>query len=425
MKVLLIGSGGREHALAWKLRQSPHVKELFAAPGSDGMARFAKPVNIKPGALNELAQFAKENRIDLTVVGPEDPLVEGIVDLFQKKGLRIYGPTRKAARLEGSKAFSKDIMSRHGIQTAGHKVYDSPGPALEYLNNCDYPVVLKADGLAAGKGVTIARTYEEAAAAVEEAMTRQRFGEAGKRILIEDFLQGEEVSVHAISDGHNILPLCLAQDHKQIGEGDTGENTGGMGTYSPLPQVSDETLRTLEREVIVQTIHAMNVEEVPFKGTLFAGCMLTKQGPKVLEYNVRFGDPETQSIMLRMQADLFEVLNATIDGKLDTVTVDWDTRAVCSVVLASGGYPRDFQKGYAIKGLDADFGPDVQVFHAGTKKVDGQWFTNGGRVLNVCALGTDLKDAQKKAYEAVEKIHFDKMVYRKDIGWRGLKPVKK
>ncbi len=421
MKVLVIGSGAREHALAWKLAQSPHVTEMFAAPGSDGMSRVAKPVNIKATDINGLAAFAREKRIDLTVVGPEDPLVDGIVDVFQRKHLRIYGPSRKAARLEGSKAFAKDIMSRHGIQTGGHKTYDQPGPALEYLDNCDYPVVIKADGLAAGKGVYVVRTFEEAKAAIDEAMVRNRFGQAGRTVLIEDFLTGEEVSVHAISDGHNILPLCLAQDHKPVGDGDTGENTGGMGTYSPLPQVSDEVRHQLERDVIVQTIHALNVDEVPFKGTLFAGCMLTKQGPKVLEYNVRFGDPETQSIMLRLQADLFELLNATIDGKLDQVEVGWDTRSVVTVVLASGGYPREYEKGYAIKGLERDLGPDVQVFHAGTKKVDGDWFTNGGRVLSVCALGNGLEDARSKAYAAVDQIRFDKMIYRRDIGFRGLR----
>ncbi|MBK8206005.1 MAG: phosphoribosylamine--glycine ligase [Planctomycetes bacterium] len=421
MKVLVIGSGAREHALAWKLKQSPHVTELYAAPGSDGMCSVATPVNIKASDLNGLATFARDKKIDLTVVGPEDPLVEGIVDLFQKKHLRIYGPTRKASRLEGSKNFAKDIMSRHGIQTAGHKMYEQPAPALEYLKNCDYPVVLKADGLAAGKGVTIARTYEEAEAAVHEAMVDKRFGSAGRQVLIEDFLVGEEVSVHAISDGHNILPLCLAQDHKPVGEGDTGENTGGMGTYSPLPQINTETIHQLERDVIVQTIHAMNVEGEPFKGTLFAGCMMTKQGPKVLEYNVRFGDPETQSIMLRMQADLYEVLSATIDGELDKVEVNWDPRTAVTIVLASGGYPRSHEKGYKIKGLEWELGPDIQVFHAGTKKVDGDWYTNGGRVLSVSALGADLEDARAKAYAAVDKIHFDKMLYRKDIGFRGLK----
>ena len=421
MKVLLVGSGAREHALAWKLAQSPHVTKIYAAPGSHGMSALAEPVNIKADALNDLLAFAREHKIDLTVVGPEDPLVNGIVDLFTRRGRRIYGPTQKAARLEGSKAYAKDVMSRHGIQTGGHKVYDRADPALEYLRNCDYPVVIKADGLAAGKGVMICRTQEEAEAAIAESMVEKRFGEAGKRVLIEDFLQGEEVSVHAISDGQTILPLCLAQDHKPAGDGDTGENTGGMGTYSPLPQIDADTIAQLERDVIVQTIHAMNREGEPFKGTLFAGCMMTKQGPKVLEYNVRFGDPETQSILLRMKGDLYEVLSATVDSKLDTVEVDWDPRSVVTVVVASGGYPRAFEKGYRIKGLDSDFGPDVQVFHAGTKKVDGDWYTNGGRVLSVCALGENLADARTKAYAAVEKIQFDKMQYRKDIGFRGLK----
>lgn len=424
MKVLIIGGGAREHALAWKLKQSPHVTKIYAAPGGEGMGAIAEPVNIKVGAFTELAAFAREKKVDLTVVGPEDPLVSGVVDFFQKRNLRIFGHTQRAARLEGSKAWAKDVMSRNGIQTGGHKTYDQPLPAIEYLKNCDYPVVIKADGLAAGKGVAVCKTFEQAEAAVKEAMVQTRFGDAGRKVLIEDFLQGEEISVHAITDGHTILPLCHAQDHKPVGEGDTGENTGGMGTYSPLPQVNAETDAVIEREIAVQTVHAMNREGTPLRGTLFAGVMLTRQGPKVIEYNVRFGDPETQSIMMRMKGDLFEVLSATVDGKLDTVSIDWDPRTVCTVVLASDGYPRDFEKGYKIKGLDSDFGPDVQVFHAATRKVDGVWYTNGGRVLSVAALGDNLEDARRKAYAAVEKIHFDKMHFRRDIGWRGLK-VKK
>lgn len=421
MKVLLIGGGAREHALAWKLKQSPHVTQIFAAPGSDAMSAIAKCVNIKVSATNELVAFARDNKIDLTIVGPEDPLAAGIVDAFQRRHLRVYGPNQKAARLESSKAWAKDVMSRHGIQTGGHKVYESASTAIEYLKNCDYPVVIKADGLAAGKGVTVCKTFEQAEAAVKEAMVQTRFGDSGKRVLIEDFLQGEEVSVHAITDGHTILPLCLAQDHKPVGEGDTGENTGGMGTYSPLPQVNAEMTAMIEREVVVQTVHAMNREGTPLCGTLFAGVMITRQGPKVIEYNTRFGDPETQSIMMRLKGDLFEILNATVDGNLDTVSADWDPRSVCTVVLASGGYPRDFEKGYKIKGLETDFGPDVQLFHAATKKVDGQWYTNGGRVLSVSAMGGSLTEARTKVYEAVEKIQFDKMHYRRDIGWRGMK----
>lgn len=420
MKVLVIGSGAREHALVWKLSQSPRVSKIYAAPGSDGMAHLAEKVDIRPDEINRLASYAKQQAIDLTVVGPEDPLANGIVDVFKQRGLRIFGPTQRAAQLEGSKAFAKDIMARHGIQTGGHKLYDKPEPAIAYLQNCDYPVVIKADGLAAGKGVYVCQNEEEAEAAIKESMLEKRFGDAGVKVLIEDFLKGQEVSVHAISDGHNILPLCLAQDHKPAGDGDTGENTGGMGTYSPLPQIDDATNATLERDVVVQTIHAMNVDNVPFRGALFVGVMMTKQGPKVLEYNVRFGDPETQSMMMRMKGDLFDVLSATIDGTLDTVEVDWDPRSVVTVVLASGGYPRSYEKGYKIKGLDSDFGPDVQIFHAGTKKVDGEWYTNGGRVLSVVALGDRLEDARSKAYKAVEKIHFDKMMYRKDIGFRGL-----
>jgi phosphoribosylamine--glycine ligase len=421
MKVLVIGSGAREHALCWKLRQSKHVTELFAAPGSDGISRFAKAVPIAVNEIEKLVTFARENKIDLTVVGPEDPLVAGIVDRFRKKGLRIYGPSESASRLEGSKAFAKDVMRRHAIPTGGFKLYEKAQPALEYLKNCDYPVVIKADGLAAGKGVAICEDYEQAEVAINEAMTKKRFGDAGKRVLIEDFLQGEEISVHAITDGRTILPLCIAQDHKRVGDADTGENTGGMGTYSPLPQVDDALMDQIQDEIIVRSVHAMNRDEVPFKGTMFIGVMLTKQGPRVLEYNVRFGDPETQTILARLRGDLYEILSATVDGKLDEVEVDWDPHTAVTVVVASGGYPRDYAKGYKIEGLDQDFGRDVMVFHAGTKKDKGEWFTNGGRVLSVTALGTDIADARAKAYAAIEKIKFDKMIYRKDIGWRGMK----
>ncbi|CAG0974884.1 phosphoribosylamine---glycine ligase [Planctomycetaceae bacterium] len=421
MKVLVIGSGAREHALCWKLRQSKHVTELFAAPGSDGMSKFAKAVPIGVNEIDKLITFARENKIDLTVVGPEDPLCAGIVDRFKKKGLRIYGPSESASRLEGSKAFAKDVMRRHAIPTGGFKLYEKAQPALEYLKNCDYPVVIKADGLAAGKGVAICEDYEQAEVAINEAMTKKRFGDAGKRVLIEDFLQGEEISVHAITDGRTILPLCIAQDHKRVGDADTGENTGGMGTYSPLPQIDDALMDQIQDEIIVRSVHAMNRDEVPFKGTMFIGVMLTKQGPRVLEYNVRFGDPETQTILARLRGDLYEILSATVDGKLDEVEVDWDPHTAVTVVCASGGYPRDYAKGYRIEGLDQDFGRDVMVFHAGTKKDKGEWFTNGGRVLSVTALGTDLADARAKAYAAIDKIKFDKMIYRKDIGWRGMK----
>lgn len=422
MKVLVIGSGGREHALCRKLKQSPKVSTLFCAPGNDAIAQLARCLpNLKATDVDKLVEFARENAVDLTVVGPEDALALGIVDRFRKKRLRIFGPTESAARLETSKGFAKDVMRRHAIPTAGHKVYEKAEPALEYLNNCDYPVVIKADGLAAGKGVSICHTPEEAQTAIKESMVARRFGEAGKKVLIEDFLQGEEISVHAITDGRTILPLCLAQDHKRLKDGDKGENTGGMGTYSPLPQVSEAVQDQIQDEIIVRTVHAMNRDEAPFTGTLFVGVMLTKLGPKVIEYNARFGDPETQTILARMQADLFDVLWASTEGKLDEVEVSWDPRAAVTVVLASGGYPREFEKGYKIHGLDSDFGQDVMIFHAGTKLSGGEWFTNGGRVLNVTALGTDLADARKKAYAAIEKIRFDKMTFRKDIGWRALK----
>lgn len=423
VNVMVIGSGGREHALAWKLAQSPRVAAVVVAPGNAGTARERKCRNVAVDIkdIDALVQLARREHIGITVVGPEGPLVAGVVDRFRAEGLRIFGPTAAAAQLEGSKAFAKDFLARHAIPTAHYAVHTDVDAALAYIREKGAPIVVKADGLAAGKGVSIVEDYAQAEAAVKECMVRKRFGDAGKRLLIEDFLQGEEISVHAITDGHNILPLCLAQDHKRVGDGDSGENTGGMGTYSPLPQVEEATSDQIQEEIIVRSVHAMNREEVPFRGTMFVGVMLTKQGPRVLEYNVRFGDPETQTILARLKGDLFEILSATVDGKLDQVQADWDERTAVTVVLASGGYPRDFAKGYKIHGLEYDLGPDVMVFHAGTKKVDGEWFTNGGRVLSVTALGQDLQEARAKAYAAIEKIRFDKMIYRKDIGWRGMK----
>ncbi|MEE9312148.1 MAG: phosphoribosylamine--glycine ligase [Planctomycetota bacterium] len=421
MKVLVIGSGAREHALIWKLEQSDKVSKIYAAPGSDAISEHAECIDIAADKTDALIKFAKQKEIDLTIVGPEDPLVNGITDKFEKKGLKIFGPSEKAARLEGSKKYAKEVMSRHGIQTGGHKVYHRPEPAMAFLENCDYPVVIKADGLAAGKGVTVVQNLEEGEAAIKEAMVDNRFGEAGAKLLIEDFLIGQEVSLHAITDGRNIVALELAQDHKPVGDGDIGENTGGMGTYSPLPQISDSDWDEIEREILVQTIHAMNHDGVPFKGVIFIGVMMTRLGPKVLEYNVRFGDPETQVMMARMKSDLFELLNGAVNGELENVQVDWDSRFACNVVLASGGYPRSHETGYKIKGLDSDFGDDVIIFHAGTKKVEGEWFTNGGRVLSVVGMGDSLESARKTAYAAVEKISFDRMQYRTDIGFRGLK----
>lgn len=424
MKVLVIGSGAREHALAWKLAQSEKVTKIFAAPGSDGIAQYAECVDISADKTDELIKFAQKNDIDLTVVGPEGPLINGIVNKFERKGLKIFGPSQKAARLEGSKKYAKEVMSRHGIQTGGHKVYHRPEPAIAFLENCDYPVVVKADGLAAGKGVTIAQNQEEGEAAIRESMVESRFGDAGEKVLIEDFLIGQEVSVHAITDGRNIVPLALAQDHKPAGDADTGDNTGGMGTYSPLPQISDDEWTEIEREILVQTIHAMNHDGIPFKGVIFIGVMMTRQGPKVLEYNVRFGDPETQVMMARLKGDLFDLLNGSVNGELENVDIEWDSRFACNIVLASGGYPRSYEKGYKIKGLDSDFGDDVIIFHAGTKKVEGQWFTNGGRVLSVVGMGDSLEEARENAYAAVKKISFDKMQYRTDIGFRGLNASK-
>lgn len=428
MRILLIGSGGREHALAWKIAQSPKCGKLYAAPGSDGMARIAEPVNIKADDIDGLLEFARTKKIDLTVVGPEAPLVAGIADLFRDKGLRIFGPTKECARLEGSKAFSKELMKRLGVPTADFKIFDKHSEALKYLESRGVPVVIKADGLAAGKGVMVCKSMDEAVAALQAIMIDRSFGNSGDKVIIEDCLNGEEASIIVVSDGKNVVPLASSQDHKRAFDGDKGPNTGGMGAYSPAPVVTVAVARDIMERVIDPVIRGMSAEGKPYTGALYAGIMMTDKGPYVLEFNVRFGDPETQAILPRMKSDLVELMERSCDGALGGYSLEWDPRPCVSVVVASGGYPGNFIKGMEINGLDRASGMrDVVVFHAGTRSgrrdVDAQglFVTSGGRVLNVTALGGDYRAAINNCYEAVRLINFDKMHYRTDIAYRAIK----
>lgn len=420
MKVLIIGGGGREHALAWKLSQSPEVTKIYCAPGNPGIAAVAECVQIPATDQHELLKFAEANGIDLTVVGPEDPLVAGIVDRFQKKGRRIFGPSERSAQLEGSKQYAKEICLKHNIPTGKYRAFRDYELAMQHLRGTDGAMVVKADGLAAGKGVFICANAAEAMEAVNTLMRQSAFGAAGSRVVIEEFLKGQELSMLAITDGHTIVPFEPAQDHKAIFDGDKGPNTGGMGTYSPLTQFTREQVAEVERDVLVQTIHGMNREGVEFRGCLFIGLMMTEDGPRVLEYNVRFGDPETQTLMRRMKTDLFPLLWHTTEGTLEQCSIDWDPRPAVTVVLASGGYPGKTNPPTRIHGLEGDFGRDVVVFHAGTRKANGSWQTNGGRVLNVTAVGDTLQDAREKAYSACAKIEFAGKQMRTDIGYRAL-----
>ncbi|MGI6284812.1 phosphoribosylamine--glycine ligase [Neomoorella humiferrea] len=418
MRVLVVGGGGREHALVWKIAQSPHVSEIYCAPGNAGIARLATCVPVAAEDIEGLLAFARRTGIDLTVVGPEAPLVEGIVDAFQAAGLTIFGPSQAAARLEGSKVFAKELMEKANIPTARYVAFTEPAAALAYLEEHSGPVVVKADGLAAGKGVVVAEDTAAAREAVA-AMFGGRFGPAGKRVVIEERLEGEEVSVLAITDGERVIPLLPAQDHKRVGEGDTGPNTGGMGAYAPVPFYTPEMAREVEEKILRPTVRAMAAAGYPYRGVLYAGLMLTCEGPKVLEFNCRFGDPETQPLMLLLKSDLVELMLAAVKGELAGVKVDWYPGAAAGVVLAAGGYPGPFAKGDAITGLEA-VPPGVEVFHAGTALVDGQVVTSGGRVLCVTARGIDLQDALDSAYKGVKVIHFKGMHYRRDIGYRAL-----
>lgn len=424
MKVLVVGGGGREHALAWKAAQSVKVETVYVAPGNAGTALEAKLENIAISAedIDALIQFAKDKDIGLTIIGPEAPLVIGVVDAFRKANLKCFGPTQAAAILEGSKSYSKDFLKRHDIPTAAYEVFTEKALAIEYLKSQSLPIVVKADGLAAGKGVIIAETLEQATAAVEDMLAGNKFGEAGHRVVIEEFLVGEEASFIVMSDGDNVLPMASSQDHKARDEGDKGPNTGGMGAYSPAPVVTEEMHDRIMQEVILPTVKAMKAEDRTYTGFLYAGIMITKDGtPKVLEFNCRFGDPETQPIMMRLDSDLVEVCLAAIDGKLDECSIEWNPQTALGVVLASRGYPESASKGDVINGLDSSFELNAKVFHAGTKEQDGNVVTNGGRVLCVTALGEDVKAAQALAYQELKKIEWDGMFYRKDIGYRAIK----
>ena len=424
MKVLVIGGGGREHALAWKIRQSRRVSEVLVAPGNAGTA--AEPgmrnVAVDVSDPEALLALARAEEVDLTVVGPEAPLVAGVVDRFRGAGLRCFGPRAVAAQLEGSKAFSKDFLLRHNIPTARYAVFSEVEYALAHVRKCPVPIVIKADGLAAGKGVVVALTRGDAEQAVRDMLGAHAFGKASARVVIEEFLEGEEASYIVVSDGHHYLPMASSQDHKRRDEGDLGPNTGGMGAYTPAPVVTPEVERRIREEVIEPTLRGMASEGAPFIGFLYAGLMIDKHGaPKVVEFNVRFGDPETQPIMLRLDSDLLDLVEAALDGRLDQVEAKWDPRPAIGVVLASGGYPGKVRSGLPIAGHDADFGADVKVFHAGTRRdEEGRVVTAGGRVLTVCALGEDLAAARQRAYEAAAKIRFEGVFYRRDIGHRAL-----
>jgi phosphoribosylamine---glycine ligase len=417
MKILVIGSGGREHALAWKLKQSPRVRQVFIAPGNAGTSNVGRNVDIKVSELDRLLSFAERESIDLTVVGPDDALAAGIVDLFEGAGLRIFGPTREAAQLESSKSFAKQFMVRHGIPTARFRVCASPGEAITALGEFGYPVAVKADGLALGKGVVIAHDRDEAESAIDGMMVRRRFGEAGRRVVIEEFLSGAECSVHALVDGRSYLLFPTAQDHKQLYDGNLGPNTGGMGTFSPSHRLDTAQLEEIQKTILEPFIEGIQKDNIQFRGLLFPGLMLTKQGPRVLEFNCRFGDPETQVLVPRLKSDIVDLLEATVTGSLAGAKDEWDLRAALCVVMASAGYPGSYQTGKVIVGLEAvETLPDVMVFHAGTQLRDNRVLTSGGRVLGVTSLGTTLGAAKRRAYDAVEKIEFDGNYFRRDIG---------
>ena len=421
MKILIIGSGGREHALVWKALQSPLATEVFVAPGNAGTATMAGVTNvaIEVSDIEKLAEFAAEQQIGLTIVGPEVPLVLGVVDQFQSKGLTIFGPTQGAAQLEGSKAFAKDFLARHQIPTAAYANFTEIAPAIAYVREQGAPIVVKADGLAAGKGVILAQTEEEAIAAIEDMLAGNAFGDAGHRVVIEEFLQGEEASFIVMVDGQNVLPLATSQDHKARDNGDTGPNTGGMGAYSPAPVVTQEMHDRIMAQVIYPTVQGMAAEGHRYTGFLYAGIMINPQGtPKVLEYNCRFGDPETQPILARMQSDLVELCLAATKGQLADKDCQWDSRAALGVVMAAGGYPDSFHKGDVINGIDQV--TEALVFHAGTAQNSGQIVTNGGRVLCVTALGDTVAEAQQKAYSGVDKIRWNNRYFRTDIGHRAI-----
>ena len=423
MKLLVIGSGGREHALAWKLAQSPRVSQVLVAPGNAGTAREPKCRNVAVQVtdIEALLALAEREGVSITVVGPEQPLVAGVVDAFRARGHRIFGPTAQAAQLEGSKAYAKDFLARHGIPTAFYEVHSDPDAALAFVRARGAPIVVKADGLAAGKGVIVAMTLEEAEAAVRDMLSGNAFGDAGARVVIEQFLEGEEASFIAMVDGRTALPMATSQDHKRVGDGDSGPNTGGMGAYSPAPVVTPEVHARIMREVVNPTVRGMLADGIPFTGFLYAGLMIDASGaPKVIEFNVRFGDPETQPVMLRLRSDLVELVEAAIDGRLDGIEAQWDPRPALGVVMASSPYPQAPVNGDVISGLEA-VPASAKVFHAGTAlDADGNVLSAGGRVLCVCALGASVSEAQRHAYAGVAAIHWAHEFHRSDIGWRAI-----
>lgn len=417
MKVLIVGSGGREHAIAASVAKSKRAEKIYCAPGNAGIGQIAECVPIGAMEFDKLADFAKEKEIDMVIVGMDDPLVGGLTDVLENAGIRVFGPRKNAAILEGSKAFSKDLMKKYHIPTAAYETFDSSKEALAYLQTAPMPIVLKADGLALGKGVLICNTLEEAEAGVKAIMEDRQFGDAGSRLVIEEFMTGREVSVLSFVDGRTIKTMTSAQDHKRAGDGDTGLNTGGMGTFSPSPFYTEEVDAFCKKYVYQATVDAMAAEGRPFQGIIFFGLMLTEKGPRVLEYNARFGDPEAQVVLPRMKNDILDVMEACIDGRLDQIDLQFEDNAAVCVVLASGGYPLAYEKGYPISGLEHFEGKeDYFCFHAGTKLSDGQIVTNGGRVLGITATGRDLKEARTKAYQATEWISFDKKYMRHDIG---------
>jgi phosphoribosylamine--glycine ligase len=426
MKVLVIGKGGREHALVWKLAQSPRVQRVFCAPGNAGTAQEGVNVSIEPTDFERLARFAKKEEVSLTVVGPEEPLALGVVDHFQKAGLRVFGPTRTAARIEASKVFAKQLMRQADVPTAEFRVFDHPDPARHYIETREYPVAVKADGLAAGKGVLVCSDTKEALEAIDRIMVREEFGPAaGRQVVIEKRLEGQELSIVALVSGRAIVMLQPAQDHKPAFDNDEGPNTGGMGAYCPTPLATPELMREIETAIMVPTMHALKRSRRPFRGVLYAGIMVTNQGPRVLEFNCRFGDPETQPLLMRLRTDLIDLLEAVVDDRLAEFPeerLDWDPRPAVCVVMASQGYPGSYAKGKVLTGLaEADRLPDVKVFHAGTTREHGLVVTDGGRVLGVTALGEDLAEAKRKAYEAVSRVHFQGAFCRRDIADKALK----
>lgn len=416
MKVLVIGSGGREHALVWKISQSPKVDKIYCAPGNAGIAQQAECVAIKADDLDGLLAFAQQNQIDLTVVGPEVPLTMGIVDKFQEQGLKIFGPSGKAAEIEGSKTFAKDLMAKYNIPTAKYGAFTDAAEAKAFLDTVGLPCVVKADGLAAGKGVLICETKAEAEEAIADILVDNKFGSAGSRVVVEEFLTGQEVSMLAFTDGKTVVPMVSSQDHKRIWDGDKGLNTGGMGAYSPAPVYTADIHEIVVPQVLEATVKAMEAEGRSFSGILYAGLMLTADGPKVLEFNARFGDPETQAVLPRLKSDLVDIFLAIIDGRLNEMNIEWHEEAAVCVVIASGGYPETSEKGRVITGLAEAAATGAIVFHAGTKEDNGNIVTNGGRVLGISALGKDIAEAIANAYKGVKEVKFENMQYRTDIG---------